>query len=100
MNSVISLVAILCIATVVSALPQKHAQDRAGHPVYAHAPPRYNYGYAVKDDHSGNNYGQTESRDGAAASGTYFVQLPDGRVQKVTYNVNGDSGYLADVTYA
>ena len=27
------------------------------------------------------------------------MQLPDGRLQKVTYTVNGDSGFVADVTY-
>lgn len=48
---------------------------------------------------SGNNYGQNESRDGYATSGSYYVALPDGRVQKVVYTVNGDSGYVADVSY-
>ena len=49
--------------------------------------------------YSGNNYGQNESRDGYATSGSYYVALPDGRVQKVVYTVNGDSGYVADVSY-
>ena len=64
------------------------------------APPVYKYGYAVKDDYSANNYGHSESRDGGAAKGSYSVLLPDGRVQKVTYHVSGDSGYVANVSYA
>ena len=31
--------------------------------------------------------------------GEYFVNLPDGRLQKVTYTVVGDAGYVADVVY-
>lgn len=92
---------VLCLAVLTSGMPQKRAGHSHGHGYdHPHGPAKYNYGYAVKDDYSNNNYGQSESRDGAATSGTYFVQLPDGRLQKVTYNVNGDSGYLAEVSYA
>ncbi|MPC33241.1 Larval cuticle protein A3A [Portunus trituberculatus] len=63
------------------------------------APPRYNYNYAVVDDYSGNNYNAQEERDGYDTQGSYYVQLPDGRLQRVTYTVNGDSGFVADVTY-
>ena len=79
MNSIAifsTLLVILC-AYSIEAMPQKGYKD----PV---APAKYKYGYAVKDDYSGNNYGQSESRDGYATSGTYYVQLPDGRVQKVS----------------
>ena len=45
------------------------------------------------------NFQQHEARDGAATYGQYSVQLPDGRVQTVSYRVDGDSGFVADVTY-
>ncbi|XP_037793889.1 cuticle protein 18.6-like [Penaeus monodon] len=62
-------------------------------------PAQYDFNYAVKDDYSGNDFGHQESRNGYDTQGTYYVQLPDGRLQTVTYNVNGDSGFLADVSY-
>ena len=51
------------------------------------------------DDYSGNNYNAQEARDGYDTQGSYYVLLPDGRHQTVTYYVNGDSGYVAEVTY-
>jgi hypothetical protein len=44
-------------------------------------------------------FGHAESRDGDNTKGKYFVQLPDGRLQTVEYYVNGDSGYIAKVSY-
>ena len=46
------------------------------------------------------NFGQKESRDGYATIGKYYVQLPHGRLQIVSYRVDGDSGYLANVQYS
>ncbi|XP_064111981.1 pro-resilin-like [Macrobrachium nipponense] len=62
-------------------------------------PAQYNFNYAVKDDYSKNDFGHQENRNGYDTKGTYYVQLPDGRLQKVTYYVNGDSGYVAEVSY-
>ena len=76
-----------------------NAPSYAAAPAYPDVPAKYAYNYAVKDDYTNNNFGQEESRDGYAASGSYYVALPDGRLQKVTYSVNGDGGYVADVTY-
>ena len=50
-------------------------------------------------DPSSNEFGHQETRDGADTKGSYYVQLPDGRLQQVTYYVDGDSGYIADVKY-
>ncbi|XP_068238950.1 pro-resilin-like [Palaemon carinicauda] len=62
-------------------------------------PAKYDFNYAVKDDYSGNDFGHQEARDGYDTQGSYYVLLPDGRLQKVSYNVNGDSGFVAEVTY-
>ncbi|XP_069956304.1 uncharacterized protein [Cherax quadricarinatus] len=63
------------------------------------APAHYNFTWQVKDDASGNDYGHQETRDGADTQGSYYVLLPDGRLERVTYTVNGDSGYVPQVTY-
>ncbi|KAK7034471.1 hypothetical protein SK128_023576 [Halocaridina rubra] len=65
----------------------------------AEGPAQYDFNYAVKDEYSGNDFGHQEARNGYDTQGTYYVQLPDGRLQTVTYTVNGDSGYVAQVAY-
>ena len=62
-------------------------------------PASYDFNWAVNDPPSGNDYGQHESRDGDNTQGSYFVLLPDGRLQRVEYTVSGDSGFVAQVTY-
>merc|ERR1712140_47352 len=76
------------ILAVAEAMPQGYA---AVEPTYPDEPPVYTYTYGVSDDYSQNNYGQTESRDGYNTQGEYFVNLPDGRLQKVTYT--GEAQY-------
>ncbi|XP_076061306.1 uncharacterized protein LOC143037080 [Oratosquilla oratoria] len=64
-----------------------------------YGPAKYDFNYAVRDAYSGNDFGHQEVRDGDRTDGSYSVQLPDGRLQKVTYYVDGDSGFVAEVTY-
>ncbi|XP_045105988.1 pro-resilin-like isoform X5 [Portunus trituberculatus] len=66
---------------------------------YESSEAQYNFQWAVDHDPSSNEYGHQEARDGDNTKGSYYVELPDGRVQNVAYQVNGGSGYLADVTY-
>merc|ERR1712200_111001 len=64
-------------------------------------PTVYAYNYAVNDDYTGTNFNAAENRDGYSTSGSYSVDLPDGRTQTVNYNVaDGYSGYVADVQYS
>merc|ERR1712098_914867 len=80
------------------------APQYAAKPVVAYAddlaePSPYTYTYAVNDDYSGTKFEQTESGDGTGAvSGSYSVNLPDGRIQTVTYNANDATGNVAEVT--
>merc|ERR1712098_928048 len=64
-------------------------------------PSPYTYTYAMGDDYSNANFQQTESNDGTGVvSGSYSVNLPDGRIQTVTYNANDLTGNVAEVTYS
>ncbi|XP_042893373.1 pro-resilin-like [Penaeus japonicus] len=88
--------ALLALVATALARPQTYGY---GAPGPAFGPAKYDFNYAVKDDYSGNDFGHQEARDGYDTQGSYYVLLPDGRLQKVTYNVNGDSGFVAEVSY-
>ncbi len=61
---------------------------------------QYVWEYAVKDQPTYNDFGHKESRAGAHTDGQYFVALPDGRLQTVTYTVDGNGGYIPVVEYS
>ena len=65
-----------------------------GYGKHKHHPAYYHYGYKVHDDYHGTDFGHNEKRDGKHTQGEYFVKLPDGRVQHVTYYVDGYKGYV------
>ncbi|XP_042227186.1 cuticle protein 21-like [Homarus americanus] len=62
-------------------------------------PPKYGYNFNVQDGDTGNDFAHQEDREDDNTKGSYTVQLPDGRLQTVTYYVDGDSGYVAEVSY-
>merc|ERR1719205_478994 len=91
-------------APTYHAAPAYHAPVKSAY----HAEPTYypdevlpyTYSYAVADDYSKAVFSADESSDGASnVKGSYSVNLPDGRVQHVTYHSNGYDGFVADVTY-
>ena len=96
--------ALLGVATALPAgvLVAKPVVAGYGQPAAAYGdlaePPVYAYNYGVADDYSGANFAQTEQRDGYQTSGSYTVNLPDGRIQTVNYQDNGD-GIVQDVSY-
>ncbi|KAJ4441786.1 hypothetical protein ANN_11644 [Periplaneta americana] len=62
-------------------------------------PKSYQFGYAVKDYATGNDYHRHETSDGNTIQGEYRVQLPDGRTQIVSYTADWKNGYRAQVRY-
>ncbi|XP_042234951.1 cuticle protein 8-like isoform X1 [Homarus americanus] len=68
-------------------------------PVYKPEPLPYYFNYNVYDDYKDANYGQQEKSDGKTVYGSYTVDLPDGRKQKVDYTADHYKGYVAKVSY-
>ncbi|XP_071524862.1 uncharacterized protein [Panulirus ornatus] len=68
-----------------------------GYGVSYNVPTPYNFQYGVSSGPT--NFGQWEGGDGHGnVHGKYYVNLPDGRVQKVSYKANG-AGYHPVVSY-
>ena len=59
-------------------------------------PANYEFAYEVNDPPTGQSFGHSEKRQGDDTRGSYFVELPDGRMQRVTYTA-GPDGYRAQV---
>ncbi|XP_042880421.1 cuticle protein 8-like [Penaeus japonicus] len=90
-NKLIMAAVILAVAASVLSAPQGRDPQAV--------PAQYDFGYEVVDPETGNDFGHAETRNGDNTSGQYRVLLPDGRVQVVSYTVNADSGYVAQVSY-
>merc|ERR1719378_1556406 len=84
------------MATAPAPAPVYHP---APAPVYDETPKPFAFEYAVADDYSKSAFNAQETSDGKLTSGSYSVNLPDGRVQTVTYTVDDYAGYVADVKY-
>merc|ERR1719412_896072 len=62
-------------------------------------PQPFEYKYGVNDDYSKTAFDKVETQDAyGKVTGSYKVNLPDGRVQVVTY-VSDENGYQAEVSY-
>ncbi|XP_068209978.1 pro-resilin-like [Palaemon carinicauda] len=88
----------LGLAALANAAPGFSSESRSFES-YESSEAQYSFNYAVKDESSENDFGHQETRDGDNTQGSYYVQLPDGRLQTVKYYVDGDSGYVAEVSY-
>merc|ERR1739848_540728 len=93
---------VACAAAIPAGPPAPYhapapAYGKAPH--YDETPKPYAFEYGVADDYSGANFKAAETADGKAVHGSYQVNLPDGRVQTVTYTADHYNGFVADVAY-
>ncbi|XP_050557648.1 cuticle protein 19-like [Spodoptera frugiperda] len=68
------------------------------HDYYTH--PKFEFGYKVDDDHTGDHKSQHEHRDGDVVKGHYSLHEPDGSVRDVHYHGDHHSGFHADVKHS
>nr|XP_040582700.1 uncharacterized protein LOC121131264 [Lepeophtheirus salmonis] len=59
--------------------------------------PTYAYNYAVLIAESGNNFSTEEEAKHGAVAEQYKVLRADGKIMTVSYTVERDSGFVADV---
>ncbi|KAK9499718.1 hypothetical protein O3M35_002712 [Rhynocoris fuscipes] len=59
--------------------------------------PQYSFSYSVADAVSGDNKGQTETRDGDVVQGSYSLIEPDGSRRTVDYTADPVNGFNAVV---
>ncbi|KAK3876508.1 hypothetical protein Pcinc_018699 [Petrolisthes cinctipes] len=103
---------LVCVAAATSAdqRPGYSYPSRSSFPQgsYDYSPPqiredpeeaRYDFDFVVLDDETGTDFSRQEAREGNRTEGSYSILLPDGRLQTVTYYVDGDSGFVAEVSY-
>ncbi|XP_069182742.1 cuticle protein 19.8 [Procambarus clarkii] len=90
-------------ATAVLTLPQNYGGGKQLQPVQQqqqqYAPRNYDFQWEVNDQEYRNYYGQQESAKNDRVEGSYHVLLPDNRLMKVTYYVDGKSGFVPTITY-
>ncbi|XP_046453863.1 cuticle protein 10.9-like [Daphnia pulex] len=89
---------IVILAAFFAAVAAQSYPEPAYKTPESYPPQPYSFDWAVNDAPSYNNYGHSEKSDGNVVTGSYRVQLPDGRMQIVNYRADSN-GYVADVKY-
>ncbi|CAH0604983.1 unnamed protein product [Chrysodeixis includens] len=73
-----------------------HQEVHTGHGHHDYfAYPKYDFGYEVSDEHTGDHKSQHEHRDGDVVKGYYSLHEPDGTIRHVDYHGDDHSGFHA-----
>merc|ERR1719317_1078649 len=85
---------------LIAFLATRTARSQEGGYHEDYQPSPYHYEYKVHDPKDYLDFGAEEEGDGKGdVHGQYHVQLPDGRLQHVSYHVDDYNGFIADVSY-
>merc|ERR1711990_404025 len=80
--------------------PPRSYNVQPAYPEEKFDPQPYKYEYGVQDDYSKAAFAKSETQNEVGAvTGSYKVNLPDGRIQTVTYTADPVHGYKAVVSY-
>ncbi len=80
--------------------PPKSYAPKPGYKEPEYVPQPYQFEYGVADQYTGTAYKAAETQDEkGTVLGEYSVNLPDGRIQTVTYRADAYGGFVADVRY-
>ncbi|XP_055600994.1 pupal cuticle protein Edg-84A-like [Uranotaenia lowii] len=90
--SIKSTIILLAFVGAIAALPQYHHHEEEHH-----GPVHYEFHYDIHDDHTGDVHGRKESRKDHQTQGEYYLIDADGYKRTVTYQVDGKSGFVAQV---
>ncbi|KAE8573375.1 larval cuticle protein A3A [Halyomorpha halys] len=59
--------------------------------------PQYSFSYSSNDPTTGDNHGQTETREGDVVRGSYSLTDADGSIRTVEYTADSVNGFNAQV---
>ncbi|XP_064099719.1 cuticle protein 19-like isoform X2 [Macrobrachium nipponense] len=91
--------AVVSLALLMMMMTANYAEAKPALGPYDYAPMPYDFRYGIRDEYTGNDFGHEETSNGDAVTGRYYVLLPDGRRQVVSYVADHHRGYIATITY-
>ncbi|MCL4121942.1 UNVERIFIED_CONTAM: hypothetical protein GTU68_053173, partial [Idotea baltica] len=60
---------------------------------------QYDFVWNVDNEEDASYYGHKEGAENGRVQGTYYNMLPDGRLMRVDYYVDGESGFVPTITF-
>ncbi|XP_055639617.1 larval cuticle protein A2B-like [Toxorhynchites rutilus septentrionalis] len=92
-----SLKVVVVLVAFVGVIAAQHYYQAQHHEEEHHGPVHYEFNYDIHDDHTGDVHGRKEARKDDHTQGEYYLIDADGHKRTVTYQVDGKSGFIAQV---
>ncbi|GAA1961802.1 chitin-binding domain-containing protein [Kitasatospora viridis] len=88
-------------AETLAAAPAAASQPQAAAaaPAKEEPPQPYNYKYDVTDADGALSAAESSGNESGPVEGSYYVLLPDNRLMTVSYYVDGESGFVPQISF-